>query len=631
MATKFNVFTGNFDLTVNPGAGTGDVVGPGLSTDNAIARFSGTGGVNIQNSSILIDDSGAISGITSLSVDASGSIAFGAVTILSDSAGTTTLSNIDALDATTEATIESAIDSLTNLTTVGTISTGTWNGSVIAEAYGGTNQSSYTTGDILYASGANTLSKLAAGSNGEVLTLASGVPSWAAVSGSGNVSNTGTPVNNQLAVWTDATTVEGDAALTFDTTTDTLAIGASGNLNFGAVTILADSAGTTTLSNIDAIDATTEATFEAAIDSLTNLTAVGTIATGTWEATDVGVAHGGTGASTAADARTNLGLAIGTDVQAYDADLAALSALASTGILARTGAATYAERTITGTSNEITVTNGDGVSGAPTLSLPATIDLGGKTSLEIPNSATPTVDADGEIAVDTTVTDFSHGVLKYYGGEELGVVAMPIGEFTTPTDGYVVAYNATNDEFELVAQSGSGSMPPDVKTWEARNLDVSYTPIAPLEEVTTTNVIAKYRAYNYATIEYANCEYHVPPDVNTSGNVKFFIKWKARTVPGSSENVIWAIAHAAVASGEDLDSASFTEVVFSASGTTTTQNTLVVATHTLSLSTAGWAAGDAVFLKVYRKSTDANDTFDTAADENDDALLVEFSMEVDQA
>ena len=38
-----------------------------------------------------------------------------------------------------------------------------------------------------------------------------------------------------------------------------------------------------------------------------SLTAVGTLATGTWEATDVAVLHGGTGASTAAAARTNLG------------------------------------------------------------------------------------------------------------------------------------------------------------------------------------------------------------------------------------------------------------------------------------------------------------------------------------
>lgn len=40
----------------------------------------------------------------------------------------------------------------------------------------------------------------------------------------GDVSKTGTPVDNQLAVWTDASTLEGDASLTFDTATDTLQV-----------------------------------------------------------------------------------------------------------------------------------------------------------------------------------------------------------------------------------------------------------------------------------------------------------------------------------------------------------------------------------------------------------------------
>jgi hypothetical protein len=50
-------------------------------------------------------------------------------------------------------------------------------------ANGGTNITSYATGDILYASGANTLANLTAGTNGYVLTLAAGVPTWASSTG----------------------------------------------------------------------------------------------------------------------------------------------------------------------------------------------------------------------------------------------------------------------------------------------------------------------------------------------------------------------------------------------------------------------------------------------------------------
>jgi len=59
----------------------------------------------------------------------------------------------------------------------------------------------------------------------------------------------------------------------------------------------------------------------------TQITSVGTIAAGVWNATDIGVAHGGTGASSAGDARTNLGVAIGSDVLAYDAEVQKLAGM----------------------------------------------------------------------------------------------------------------------------------------------------------------------------------------------------------------------------------------------------------------------------------------------------------------
>jgi hypothetical protein len=57
-----------------------------------------------------------------------------------------------------------------------------------------------------------------------------------------------------------------------------------------------------------------------------SLTSVGTIATGTWQGTAVGISYGGTGSTTADGARTALGLAIGSNVQAYSAQLTALAA-----------------------------------------------------------------------------------------------------------------------------------------------------------------------------------------------------------------------------------------------------------------------------------------------------------------
>src|SRR3990167_7488473 len=66
------------------------------------------------------------------------------------------------------------------------------------------------------------------------------------------------------------------------------------------------------------------------ITSLSNLSSIGTITTGTWNGTDVAVTAGGTGSSTASGARTNLGLAIGTDIQGIDTQITDIAGLTPT-------------------------------------------------------------------------------------------------------------------------------------------------------------------------------------------------------------------------------------------------------------------------------------------------------------
>ena len=78
----------------------------------------------------------------------------GSVPFSDNGSGTLTLQNVDAIDATTEATLEAAIDSLANLTTVGTITTGVWNGTVLTSTYGGTGLNSHgSSGQILVSTG----------------------------------------------------------------------------------------------------------------------------------------------------------------------------------------------------------------------------------------------------------------------------------------------------------------------------------------------------------------------------------------------------------------------------------------------------------------------------------------------
>lgn len=166
------------------------------------------------------------------------------------------------------------------------------------------------------------------------------------------------------------------------------------------------------------------------------------------------VVNGGALGTPSSGTLTNAtGLPIASGVSGLGANVATFLATPSSANLAAaltdetgSGAAVF------GTSPSLTT---PAIAGA---TLTGVIDAGGADSFELPNSAAPTVNADGEIAIDTTVADFAAGVIKYYATSEMGVVAMPVAQFGTPVDGAVPAYNATTDQFELVTLAGTGDV-----------------------------------------------------------------------------------------------------------------------------------------------------------------------------
>jgi len=135
--STFNILN-NTATTINfGGAGTNITIGATTGTTTIRNDLSLTGGLTIGDN-----------------------LTVGSSNVISDSSGTATLKNIDALDNTTRATIESSIGTLgsmtsaTNLSSVGTLTTGTWNATTISRQYGGTgiNTSSLSNGQLLIGS-----------------------------------------------------------------------------------------------------------------------------------------------------------------------------------------------------------------------------------------------------------------------------------------------------------------------------------------------------------------------------------------------------------------------------------------------------------------------------------------------
>lgn len=148
------------------------VAGAGLSFSNGVISIaSSAAGSGLSLTAGVLDVNVAATGGIELAADAlqlKSTVAGNGLTLTAgvlDIGGTNNriTVNADSID------IASTYIGQSSITTLGTITTGTWQGTTVAAAYGGTGQSSYATGDLLVASGATALSKLTLGTSGQVL------------------------------------------------------------------------------------------------------------------------------------------------------------------------------------------------------------------------------------------------------------------------------------------------------------------------------------------------------------------------------------------------------------------------------------------------------------------------------
>ena len=132
--------------TLNGIAGDAFMSGADSSTDNAVVRFSGTGGGTIQNSAVIIDDSNNVTGVASLALTTDLAIAHGGTGASSASAARTAL-GIGSMGTQAHGSVDIDGGSITGITD-------------LAVADGGTGQGSYTNGQILVGNNTgNTLGK----------------------------------------------------------------------------------------------------------------------------------------------------------------------------------------------------------------------------------------------------------------------------------------------------------------------------------------------------------------------------------------------------------------------------------------------------------------------------------------
>lgn len=146
--------------------------------------------------------------------------------------------------------------------------------------------------------------------------------------------------------------------------------------------------------------------------------------------------------------------------------------------------------------------------------------------------------------------------------------------------------------------------PPKELNFPAESMSCLETAFAPLVKITGTNQRIFVRAFDTTTEEYVNGKFMVPVNLDETGTVTFYAYVYASTA-AASKNIGLTFGHYAAANSETFDG-TYTEEDTGAVAIDATQGDLTYVTWTETVSNLGWAASDAVFFRLSRDTSVAN-------------------------
>jgi hypothetical protein len=220
--------------------------------------FAGTGltlsanTFSITNTAVTAASYGSGSQVATFTVNAQGQLTAAANTNIAIAGSQITSGTIDSALLSGSYSGITGVGTLTDLTVTNTI-TGSISGNAATattatSATTATNLAGGTSGNVPYQTGAGATTFLATGSDGQVLTLASGVPSWATPAAAGDVTGPASSVDNQIARFdgttgkviqtasptiSDAGAIQNINELNFDVT-PTSVVGGVGSLSWNS-------------------------------------------------------------------------------------------------------------------------------------------------------------------------------------------------------------------------------------------------------------------------------------------------------------------------------------------------------------------------------------------------------------